>query len=83
VGAHPRAIAGAAAGTVVGIFFGIPGLIIGPFAGAVIGELSIGRDLQQAGKAGLGTVLGLALGAAAKLALTFAMIAVFAFAYLV
>jgi hypothetical protein len=83
VGAHPRAIAGAAVGTVVGIFFGIPGLIIGPFAGAVIGELSIGRDLQQAGKAGLGTVLGLALGAAAKLALTFAMIAVFAFAYLV
>ncbi len=82
VGAHPRAIAGAAIGTVVGIFFGIPGLIIGPFAGAVIGELSVGRDLQQAGKAGLGTVLGLALGAAAKLALTFAMIGIFAFAYL-
>jgi hypothetical protein len=82
VGAHPRAIAGAALGTVVGIFFGIPGLIIGPFAGAVIGELSVGKGLQQAGKAGLGTVLGLALGAAAKLALTFAMIGIFAFAYL-
>lgn len=83
VGAHPRAIAGAAIGTLVGLFFGIPGLIIGPFAGAVIGELSVGRGLQQAGRAGLGTVLGLALGAAAKLALTFAMIGIFVFAYLV
>jgi uncharacterized protein YqgC (DUF456 family) len=83
VGAHPRAIVGAAIGTVVGLFFGIPGLIIGPFAGAVVGELSVGKGLQQAGKAGLGTVLGLALGAAAKLALTFAMIGIFFFAYLV
>lgn len=83
VGAHPRAIVGAAIGTVVGLFFGIPGLIIGPFAGAVIGELSVGKGLHQAGKAGLGTVLGLALGAAAKLALSFAMIGIFVFAYLV
>jgi uncharacterized protein YqgC (DUF456 family) len=83
VGAHPRAIAGAALGTAVGIFFGIAGLIIGPFAGAVIGELSVGRDLRQAGRAGIGTVLGLALGAAAKLALTFAMIGIFVAAYLI
>ena len=82
VGAHPRAITGAALGTVVGIFFGIPGLIIGPFAGAVIGELSVGRDLRQAGRAGFGTVLGLALGAAVKIALTFAMIGIFVAAYL-
>jgi uncharacterized protein len=82
VGASPRAIAGAAIGTVVGLFFGIPGLILGPFAGAVIGELTVRRDLAHAGKVGLGTFVGLALGAAAKLALTFAMIGIFVVVYL-
>jgi uncharacterized protein len=82
VGASPRALAGAAIGTVVGLFFGIPGLILGPFAGAVIGELTVHRDLVRAGKVGLGTFVGLALGAAAKLALTFAMIGIFVAVYL-
>src|SRR4030066_428951 len=38
-GASPRAITGAAIGTVVGIFFGLPGILLGPFLGAVVGEL--------------------------------------------
>jgi uncharacterized protein YqgC (DUF456 family) len=36
-GASRRAMIGAAVGT-VGLFLGLPGLIIGPFAGAVIGN---------------------------------------------
>lgn len=39
-GASPRAIAGAALGTLAGLFFGLPGIVLGPFVGAVIGEFS-------------------------------------------
>jgi hypothetical protein len=78
-GASPRAVAGAAIGGLVGLFFGLPGLVLGPFAGAVAGELSAARDLRQAGRAGVGATLGLALGVAAKLALATTMLGVFAF----
>ena len=76
-GASKRAIAGAALGAIVGIFFGIPGIIIGPFAGAVIGELAVKNDITEAGRAGIGTWLGLLFGMAAKAALGFVMIGVF------
>ncbi|MBL0714210.1 MAG: DUF456 family protein [Desulfosarcina sp.] len=76
-GASHRAGFCSTLGVVVGLFFGLGGVIIGPFAGAVIGELSVRRDLQAAGRAGIGATIGLALGAAAKLALAFAMLGVF------
>src|SRR5687767_14149508 len=38
MGASPRAVVGAALGTVLGLFFGLPGLIFGPLVGAVLGE---------------------------------------------
>lgn len=81
-GASPRAMFGAAIGTLAGLFFGLPGLLAGPFVGAVAGELSIGRPWQQASKIGLATWVGLAIGAALKLALAFAMLAIFALALL-
>ena len=77
-GAHRRAVIGAALGALVGIFFGLPGLLIGPFAGAVIGEFSARGSLARAGRIGLATWLGMLLGGAAKLALVISMIAVFA-----
>lgn len=83
MGASPRAVWGATVGALVGIFFGLPGLVIGPFAGAVIGELSAKRALREAGRAGMGTWLGLILGSIAKLSLAFLMLGVFATAYLV
>lgn len=76
-GASRRAMIGAALGTVVGLFLGLPGVLVGPFVGAVVGELATRRDLRTAGRAGVGATLGLVLGAAAKLALAFAMIGVF------
>lgn len=82
LGASPRAVAGAAVGAVVGIFFGLPGLVIGPFLGAVAGELSARRALADAGKAGLGTWVGLLLGSVAKIALAFLMVGVYATAWL-
>ena len=76
-GASRRAVIGATLGAIVGIFFGIPGILLGPFAGAVLGELSNRSDLRAAGLAGVGATLGLALGVAAKLALAFAMLGIF------
>lgn len=76
-GASPRSVTGAALGAIVGLFFGLPGLLLGPFVGALLGELSARRDLLAAGRAGWGATLGLILGTAAKLALGFAMVGVF------
>ena len=74
-GASKRAVIGALIGLVIGIFLGFPGIIFGPFIGAVVGELSAQKDLKQATRAGVGATIGLVLGAAIKLALT--MIGVF------
>jgi hypothetical protein len=77
-GASPRAVTGALVGGIVGLSFGIPGVLFGPFVGAVIGELSVRRDLNSATRAGIGASLGLVLAAAAKIALAFTMLGVFA-----
>ena len=76
-GGSRRAMAGAVLGGVVGLFLGIPGILLGPFVGAVIGELSLQRSLDQASRAGFGTVVGLAIGVAGKLAIGIAMIGLF------
>ncbi len=76
-GGSKRAMIGAALGGVAGLFLGIPGILIGPFAGAVIGELSLQRSLDEASRAGFGTVVGLAIGVAGKLAIGIAMIGLF------
>jgi uncharacterized protein YqgC (DUF456 family) len=81
VGASWMAVAGAAVGTIVGLFFSLPGLILGPFVGAVLGEYLARRNRDQALKAGIGTWIGIMLGTAGKLALICMMIGVFAFFY--
>ena len=75
-GASGRAVVGASLGALVGLFLGLPGLIIGPFAGAVLAELTVRRDLRGAGRAGLGAWIGFLVGTVAKLALVFAMIGI-------
>jgi|CXWL01.1.fsa_nt_gi uncharacterized protein YqgC (DUF456 family) len=82
VGASRSAIVGAAIGTVVGFAFGLPGLVLGPFLGAVAGEYLVGRSWRTASKVGVGTSIGMLLGLAAKVAVTFTMLGVFALAYL-
>lgn len=81
VGAGPRAFWGATLGAVVGMFFGLAGLLLGPFIGAVAGELSVGRGLRQSGRAGVGAWLGVVFATAAKLALVFLMIGIFALSF--
>lgn len=80
-GASWLAVAGAAVGTIIGLFFSLPGLILGPFVGAVLGEYLARRNRDQAIKAGIGTWLGLLLGTVGSLVLVFLMLGVFAFAY--
>lgn len=77
LGASPRAMAGAAVGTLAGLFFGLPGIVLGPFAGAVIGEFSAHRDWRRAGRAGVAAWIGFAIGTAVKIALAFLMLAIF------
>lgn len=79
-GASPRAAAGAVLGAVVGIFFGLVGVLLGPFLGAVIGEFSTQRHIGRAGRAGFGATVGIVLGTAAKLAIAFTMLGIFAIA---
>ncbi|HJP37579.1 MAG TPA: DUF456 domain-containing protein [Gammaproteobacteria bacterium] len=76
-GASPRAMLGAALGAVAGLFFGFVGIVVGPFIGAGIGELTAGRDLRAAGQAGIGATIGLLIGVAAKLTLAFSMLGIF------
>ncbi len=77
LGASPRAFWGAMIGAIVGMFFGLPGIILGPFVGAVVAELSGGRSVSDAGRAGLGAWIGTVVGAAAKLAIAFTMVGIF------
>lgn len=79
LGATSRAFWGATIGAIVGIFFGVVGMLLGPFFGAVIGELSGGSDLVRSGRAGLGAWLGLVVATALKLAICFLMIGLFLF----
>lgn len=76
-GASPRAVTGAALGAIVGIFFGLPGIVLGPFFGAVIGEFSGRASAKAATHAGVGATLGLLFGALLKIALAFTMLGVF------
>jgi uncharacterized protein YqgC (DUF456 family) len=83
VGASGLALFGAALGVLVGLFFGLVGLVLGPFVGAMLGELAAGRQAADAAKVGLGTWIGMALGAVAKVGIGFVMLGLFWFALLV
>ncbi|MEP7156570.1 MAG: DUF456 family protein [Betaproteobacteria bacterium] len=81
VGASRLALLGATIGSIAGLFFGLVGIFVFPFIGAVIGELIARKEMGQAAKVGLATWLGLLFGALAKLALALTMIGVFVIAY--
>ncbi|MEO6800332.1 MAG: DUF456 domain-containing protein [Rhodanobacter sp.] len=82
VGASSRALWGATIGTIVGMFFGIPGLLFGPFVGALLGELASGTSVLRSAHVGIGTWLGLLFGTLLKLVLSFLMVGLFGVAML-
>ena len=60
------------AGTILGLFFMPWGIIIGPFLGAVIGELIGGnKDLAHALRAGIGCLIGFLVGTLLKVVVCF------------
>jgi uncharacterized protein YqgC (DUF456 family) len=77
LGATWRGAVGAVLGVIAGLFFPFPGIIIGPFAGAVVLEMVGGREWREASKAGLGATVGLLAGAVAKIGCGLGMIALF------
>ncbi|WP_329741476.1 DUF456 domain-containing protein [Dyella sp. A6] len=82
VGASKTAIWGASIGTIVGMFFGLPGLILGPFVGALLGEFSSSGSVLRSTHVGIGTWLGLLFGALLKLVLSLLILALAAFGWL-
>ncbi|HPC62161.1 MAG TPA: DUF456 family protein [Verrucomicrobiota bacterium] len=78
LGATWRGVLGAVLGGVVGLFFSLPGILLGPFIGATLLEFVGGRELKPAAKAGLGATLGLLVGAVGKVSLAVAMVLLFA-----
>ena len=86
VGASRKAVIGAMLGTLGGLAFGPLGILLGPFAGALAGELLHRRSLGaahigDAAKIGLGTWMGILFGVVLKLGLAFAMLGLFALAW--
>jgi len=82
-GASTQGLIGAALGTVLGIFTGLIGLVFMPLVGAAIGEFIAKRDALRAGQIGVATWIGLLVGTALKVAITFTMIGVFIAALLI
>jgi uncharacterized protein YqgC (DUF456 family) len=75
VGASKQAVWGALAGTVVGLFFGLPGVLLGPFLGAVWGELAAGKSVLRSTQVGVSAWFGLIFGTIIKLVSSLMMVA--------
>lgn len=66
-GGTKRGTWGATIGLILGLFFFPPiGIILGPFVGAVVGEMSQTEDFNKALKSGLGSLLGFLIGTGLK-----------------
>ncbi|HWC60184.1 MAG TPA: DUF456 domain-containing protein [Verrucomicrobiae bacterium] len=76
-GATWRGLLGAFVGGVIGIFFNIPGIILGPFLGAMLFEMLGGYKIDKASHAGVGATLGVFAGIVGKCALSLVMIGLF------
>ncbi len=57
---------GSAVGLIVGLFFGPPGIILGPLVGAFLGELASGQSNEVAIKSALGSFIGFLAGTVIK-----------------
>jgi uncharacterized protein YqgC (DUF456 family) len=68
---------GALLGAIVGVFFGLPGLFIGPMLGAIAGELLRSGELGTSIRTGIAAVVGMLLGAVANFTIAVVMIALF------
>jgi uncharacterized protein len=80
-GASGWGVLGAALGALVGLAFGLPGLILGAPIGAMLLEYFRNPELSRAARAGAGSFIGFLLGILAKYVFGVVIIAIAAFAY--
>lgn len=81
-GASGWGVAGAGLGMLLGLAFGLPGIVIGPALGAFVFEYVRNPDLRKAGWAGLGGLFGFVLGIVAKSFFGMLIVGIAALAYL-
>ena len=77
-GATWRGMVGAVIGGTIGLFFSLPGIILGPFLGAILLEMLGGRKFKPAARAGFGALVGLLLGIVGKFSIGVVMMILFA-----
>ena len=77
-GATWRGMTGALVGGIIGLFFSLPGIILGPFLGAMLFEMLGGKEFKKAIHAGLGATVGLLLGIVGKFSICVVMMILFA-----
>ncbi len=80
-GASRWGVFGAGVGALVGLFLGLPGVILGPAVGALAFEYMRNPDARRALRAGLGSFIGFALGVLAKAVFGFLLIGLALLAY--
>ncbi len=77
-GASRWGIAGVLLGGLVGLFFGIPGLLLGPILGGLFCEIVIAEREWRAGVKGTwGAVVGTGIGLVLRLGISIVMVVVF------
>lgn len=77
-GASWRGMTGAVIGGIIGLFFSLPGIILGPFLGAMLFEMLGGQEFKKATRAGVGATVGLLLGIVGKFSIGVVMMIIFA-----
>jgi uncharacterized protein YqgC (DUF456 family) len=68
------AVVGASVGLLVGLFLGLPGIVLGPAVGAVLFEYARDPDFRRALRAGTGAFVGFLLGSAVKVTLAMVLV---------